>query len=104
MFDRKWARDMVNRIRLIAGHAFERNDVAVRPCPSGDDRLPGRGSRPTTASCCAHYAIVEYWRCDTIGQQSEFTPPGVDGVALRWPDGGRRPRPMEENRCHSTEA
>ena len=28
----------------------------------------------------------------------------VNGAALRWLDGGPRPRPMEENECHSTEA
>jgi hypothetical protein len=40
----------------------------------GDDPLAGRGSRPTPASCCAQYAIVEYWRCDALGQQSESPP------------------------------
>src|SRR5476649_620224 len=64
---RKWAQNMLNRIRYIAGHAFELGDVAVRPYPSGDDRRVGRGSRPTRASCCAQYAIVEYWRCDALG-------------------------------------
>ena len=56
------------------------------------------------ASGCSRYAIVEYWRCDALLPQSEFTPLVDDGAALRWPDGGTRPGPMEENRCHSTEA
>ena len=89
-----------------ASHALERD--VFRPYPpgvmSGDDHLVGRGSRPTPASCCAQYAIVEYWQCDALGPQSEFTPLVDDGAALRWPDGGPRPRPMEEDRCHSTEA
>jgi hypothetical protein len=46
----------------------------VRPVTSGNDRLVGRGSRPTPASCCAQREIVEYWRGDALGQQSEFTP------------------------------
>ena len=33
----------------------------------------GHGSRPTPACFCAQYAIVEYWRCDALGRQSEFT-------------------------------
>jgi hypothetical protein len=37
-------------------------------------------------------------------QRSEFTPLVDDGAALRLPDGGPRPTPMEEDRCHSTEA
>ena len=32
------------------------------------------------------------------------SPPLVDdGPAVRWPDGGPRPRSMEEDRCRSTE-
>jgi hypothetical protein len=75
----------------------------VTPVAPGDDHLVGRGSRPTPA-CCAQYAIVEYWRCDAPGQQSESPPFVGDGAALRWPDGGPRPTPMEEDQCHSTEA
>ena len=47
----KWGRDMLDRIRPV----------------------PGRGSGPTHASCCAQLAIVEYWRCDALGQQSALT-------------------------------
>src|SRR5260221_218225 len=36
-----------------------------------------------TASCCAQWAIVEYWRCNALGPQSEFTPLVDDGMA-RW--------------------
>jgi hypothetical protein len=43
-----------------------------------------------------HRRPVEYWRCDA--------PSFVDdGAALRWLDGDPRPRPMEEDQCHSTE-
>ena len=59
-----------------------------------------QGSR-SPASCCVQYAIVEYWRCGALEQQSESPPLVDDGAALRWPDG---PRPMEEDQCHSTEA
>ena len=45
----------------------------IRPVTPGDDRLVGDGSRPTSACCCAQHAIVEYWRCDALGLQSEFT-------------------------------
>ena len=92
------------RARLETGSAWGRRGGRSRPVTFDDDRLGGRGSRPTPASCCARYAIVEYWRCDALGQQSEFTPLVDDGAALRWPDGGPRPTPMEEDRCHSTEA
>jgi len=33
----------------------------------------GHGSRATPACCCAQYAIVEYWQCDALGLQGEFT-------------------------------
>jgi len=52
-------RNMLNRTRPITSQAFGRDDLAVRLYPSGDDRLVGRGSRPTPAFCCGQYAIVE---------------------------------------------
>jgi carboxymethylenebutenolidase len=44
------------------------------------DRIVGRGSRPTLASCCARYAIVEYSRYDALEPQSEFTSLVDDGA------------------------
>jgi hypothetical protein len=63
-------------------------------CLPGDD--PG--------SCCAQYAIVEYWRCHAYGPHGEFAPLVDDGAAIQWPDRSPRPTPMEEDLCHSTEA
>jgi hypothetical protein len=44
---------------------------------------PERRIAPTSASCCAQYAIVEYWRWHVLGQQSEFTPLVGDDATLR---------------------
>src|ERR1700722_12082231 len=79
--------------------------VVQRPVTSDDDRLGGRGSHMIPASCCVQYAIVEYWRCDAFGQQSEFNPT-LPMTAQRSDGTMERPKPwpMEEDRCHSTEA
>src|SRR4029077_16213519 len=53
--------------------------------------------------CCAQHATVEYWQGDPPRPQREFTTLVDDGPALLWPDGGPRPTPMEEYRCHSIE-
>jgi hypothetical protein len=76
-----------NRIRYIGSHVFELGDVAVQPYPFGNGRRVGSGLRPIRASSCAQYAIVEYWRCDALGRQSES--PRLS-VTARRPDG-----PME---------
>jgi hypothetical protein len=86
-----------NRIRYIGSHMFELGDVAVQPYPFGNGRRVGSGLRPIRASSCARCAIVEYWRCDALGRQSESPLLVGDGAAPRWPDGGPRPRPMEED-------
>jgi len=59
--------------RIAPSGALERDDVPVRSGRSGDYRLIGAGSDPATASCCARFAIVEYWRCETLGLKSELT-------------------------------
>jgi hypothetical protein len=84
------------RPKMIAGRAWrptwpsiDRRDAAVleprrRPGVALGARTPkkagralrsvvGHGWRPTPACCCAQYAIVEYWRCDALGRQNEFT-------------------------------
>src|SRR4029077_1874366 len=102
---RKRARDMVNRIHLIASHA--RDDVAfvrIRPAMSGDDHLVGRGSRPTPALLLRPACNRRILAGRRPRPQSEFTTLVDDGAALLWPDGGSRPTPMEEDRCHSIEA
>ncbi len=53
------ARNMLNRVRPVAGHAFEQDDVAVQPYSSGDDRVgaadradAGDGEGGASASDC----------------------------------------------------
>src|ERR1019366_2336852 len=71
----------------------------IRPVMPGDDRLAGRGSRPTPAYCCAQYAMVRSSNTGGVTQSGSkaSSPPLVDdGAALRWPDGGPRPSPWRK--------
>ena len=69
------------------------------PLPDG----LGHGSRPTPACCCAQLcdrrilAVRRPWAAKRVHRLLD------DRAALRRPDGDPRPRPMEEDRCHSTE-
>jgi hypothetical protein len=61
------------------------------PALQGVGRIAGPPTLPLVAPSMR-------WRCDALLPQSEFTSLVDDGAALRWPDGGPRSRPMEEDR------
>jgi hypothetical protein len=64
------------RTQRCRSHVHARGAVvgARTPKEAGRALMPfvGHGWRPTPGGCCAQYAIVEYWRCDALGRQSEF--------------------------------
>jgi hypothetical protein len=71
---------------------------AVRPYPPGDRQALWAADR------VRHLPLVApSMRSSNTGG---VTPVGqqTDGAALRWPDGGPRPKQMEEDQCRFTEA